>query len=366
MSTWYQISNVDEIDSPALLVYPDRIRENITRIISMVPPARLRPHIKTHKMKEVAAMQIAAGITKYKCATIAEAEILGVLGASDVLIAYQPTKVKAQRLVKLINAYPDTRFSCLVDNLSTARMLSTLAQSYQITIDVYIDLNVGMNRTGIEPEEAYALVKQCDSLGALQVIGLHAYDGHIHHPDVEVRRSICEPANARVEALYTQLQEEGYQLTKAVGGSPSFTFHAQRPDVECSPGTFVFWDKGYLEECPEQDFLPAAVLLTRVISKPTPTTICIDLGYKSIASENTLNRRVHFLNAPNLQPKSHSEEHMVIEVGENHTWQVGDVLYGLPIHICPTVALYESVLTVENGKVTDQWEVVARNRKIAN
>ena len=105
-------------------------------------------------------------------------------------------------------------------------------------------------------------------------------------------------------------------------------------------------------------------MLNRVISLPAKNKICIDPGYKSIASENDLSHRVYFLNAPALKPFSHSEEHMVIEVDNNHEYKIGDILYTLPIHICPTVALYDAGCCIENGKIENSWKIIARDRKI--
>jgi D-serine deaminase-like pyridoxal phosphate-dependent protein len=102
--------------------------------------------------------------------------------------------------------------------------------------------------------------------------------------------------------------------------------------------------------------------MTRVVSLPSSNTICIDLGYKAIASENPLENRVYFLNAPSLNPIGHSEEHMVLDAGESHTFKTGDVLYALPVHICPTIALYGKLSVVKNGAVVDEWEVAARKR----
>lgn len=364
MTEWYHIDNAHTIDSPALLFFPERISENISRVKEMLPLDRLRPHIKTHKTKEIAEMQVAAGITKFKCATIAEAELLGMVKAKDVLLAYQPLKAKALRLIQLIKAYPATSFSCLVDNEVTAIMLSDLASAAEMNISVYLDLNVGMDRTGIVPEISLELYEKCKLLPGIKMLGLHAYDGHIHHPDLEVRRTMYESSYMRIALLADQLVAKGFGINIIAGGSPSFPFHLENGRVECSPGTFVLWDKGYSDECGEQDFLSAALVLTRVISQPTPTRICIDLGYKSIASENPLDRRVYFINAPDLQPVGHSEEHMVIEVGEGHSWKIGDILYAMPIHICPTVALYESAVTVSDHKVGGHWKIIARDRKL--
>ena len=97
---------------------------------------------------------------------------------------------------------------------------------------------------------------------------------------------------------------------------------------------------------------------------PGETKICLDLGHKSISAENELQRRVYFLNAPELKFISHSEEHLVAEAGPGHSYKVGDVLYGLPFHICPTCALYERALVVKSNKITAEWKVIARDKNI--
>jgi D-serine deaminase-like pyridoxal phosphate-dependent protein len=148
------------------------------------------------------------------------------------------------------------------------------------------------------------------------------------------------------------------------GGTPFFPIYAQSQEIECSPGTFILWDKGYQEMVPEQKFLIAAVVLTRIVSLPNERRICLDLGYKAIASENELHNRVHFLNAPDLKVISQSEEHLVVEAPAAHSWKVGDLIYALPVHICPTVALYERAFIVEKGIVSCNWKIIARDRRI--
>lgn len=144
--------------------------------------------------------------------------------------------------------------------------------------------------------------------------------------------------------------------------APSFPVYARYPDVECSPGTFVLWDKGYADGLPDQPFLLAAVLLVRIVSMPGPNRLCVDLGHKAVAAENPLERRIYFLNAPDLKPIGQSEEHWVLEAPSGYLWNVGDVLYGLPIHICPTVALHAYLAVVEDGTYVDRWKVASRDR----
>jgi D-serine deaminase-like pyridoxal phosphate-dependent protein len=363
---WYRFNNSEQIDTPALVIYPERVMSNINRLIKMVSsPSVLRPHVKTNKSTKVSRLMIDAGITKFKCATIAEAEMLGRTEALDVLLAYQPTLTKLERFVQLILAYPKTNYSCLVDNETTADMISVVATVNNLVIPVCIDLNVGMNRTGIIPEKALKLFYYLTTLSGIKFKGLHAYDGHIEDLNLADRTIHCDKEFEPVEKLRKNIQGLGYPLPLLIaGGSPTFAIHAKRTNVECGPGTFVFWDKGYQEHIPEQSFLFAAIVLARVVSMPNETKICIDLGYKSISSEKPLQDRLYFLNAPQLKPYSQSEEHLVIEVGQGHEYKIGDEFYVLPKHICPTVAMYDEAHIIEKGNYAQKWPIDARGREI--
>src|SRR4051812_11826047 len=367
MNEWDHITEIDKLDSPVLVVFPERVKANIQTAIRMVGDAeRLRPHVKTNKSAEATQLMLDAGITKFKCATIAEAEILGMIKAPDVVLAYQPLGPKLSRFIELAKKFPATKYSCLVDNISAANEQASTFMANGLETPVYIDLNVGMNRTGIVPgEAAIELCQFISSAKGIKLAGLHAYDGHIRNKDLAMRRKECDEAFAAIEKLKKQLLKIGISTPNIiVGGSPTFPIHAGRKNVECSPGTFIYWDKGYTDLCPEQNFLTAAVLVTRVISLPSPERICTDLGHKSVAAENEIGRRVFFLNAFDLTPVGQSEEHLVCETGNSHHHKPGDVLYGLPYHVCPTVALYERVYTIENGKMTGEWTNIARDRKI--
>lgn len=363
---WYELRNADTLDTPALVIYLDRVKQNIQTLIQSIDDvSRLRPHIKTHKSPEVTQLLLASGIKKFKCATIAEAEMLAMAEAPDVILAYQPVGPKAKRLADLIKKYPATKFSCLIDNSETAEALSTIFEAEKMSVNVYIDLNVGMNRTGIEPENAFELFQSCKKLSGLKIVGLHAYDGHIRDVDFEARTKRCDEAFARVEALHEKIKSiEKKDLIIVAGGSPTYSIHSKRKTIECSPGTFVYWDSGYEKILREQNFVPAALVVARVVSKPKSDVICVDLGHKAIASENSLPDRVSFLNGKNLKPVGHSEEHMVLQVEDGKEYNVGDVLYGVPYHVCPTVALHDRPAVAENNMVVKYWETLSRNRRI--
>jgi len=363
---WYGIDNVREIASPALLIYPDRVEENIRRMIRIAGRVgNLRPHMKTHKMPDVIRMQVEQGITRFKCATIAEAEMTAAAGAEDVLLAYQPVGPNVDRFLELAARFPSVRFSCTVDNPGSVGELSDAAARSSTRVEVLVDLDVGQHRTGIAPDtRAFDLYRSIAALPALAPGGLHAYDGQVHDSDVTERTAACEAAFAPVEVLRRRLEREGLTVPRVVaGGTPTFPMHARRGNVECSPGTCIFWDAGYEKKLPDLDFLPAALVLTRVVSKPAPGRLCLDLGHKALASEMPP-PRVVFLNLPAVNAVAHNEEHLVVETVDADAFKVGDCLFGMPWHICPTVALHSEAVIVENGRATQHWRIAGRERKL--
>jgi len=285
---WFELENASEVPSPSLLIFADRVRENLARMVTIAGgPERLRPHVKTHKLPQIVRLSIELGITRFKCATLAEAEMLAKARAPDVLLAYQPVGPNVQRLKALFDAHPETRFSCLLDDAPSALALSSAFADSERALGVWLDVDVGMNRTGVaDPEVAQALYALLVELPGLFVRGLHAYDGHVQARDLTERTAQANAAFARLDALADELKRAGFPVeARVIGGSPSFKIHAQHGGVELGPGTTVLWDHGYGTNFPDLEFLPAALVLTRVVSKPTDNRLCLDLGYKAIGSE---------------------------------------------------------------------------------
>jgi D-threonine aldolase len=363
---WWLIKNSDEIETPALVVYPERVDKNIVRALAIQPDVNLlRPHVKTNKIPEVEQMLMKHGITKFKCSTIAEAEMLAGVNAPDVLLAYQPTGPGIRRFVHLTTAYPSTNFSCIIDNTETASALSKAFRKINATGMVFIDVNNGMNRTGIAPSGVLSLFAACRRLKGIRIKGLHVYDGHITATGIRERTRQVRTDFNETDMMFDVLNENGEgDLVMIAGGTPTFPVHASREGVECSPGTFVFWDMGYAGSYPEMPFEPAAVVVTRVVSIVTDDLLCLDLGYKALAAEKPL-PRVQFLNEPGAVPVSQSEEHLVVKVKNARRFSPGDLWYGVPIHICPTVALHDKALIVEKSVWQGEWQVTARTRKIS-
>lgn len=365
---WWKINSETPPDTPFLAVYEDRIRFNLERLIGAVngDTQKLRPHIKTHKIGEILELFKIYNIKKVKCATIAEAELAALHEIPDVLLAYQPVGVKKDRWISLIQKYPGINFSTIVDNLESAKALSEIGKNNTLTLNIYLDLNAGMNRTGISISDQWSdLASEIISLNNVHFEGIHIYDGHIKG-SVEERNIQASDSFAIIKKELEKIQQKvNYELKIVAGGSNTFPFYSTQENIESSPGTFVFWDSNYQTNLPEQEFKPALVIVGTIISKPTNSTICIDIGYKAVSSENPIDKRLVILNDQNLIPLSHSEEHLIVENRGKNQYAIGDTIYALPYHVCPTCALYDTVQVInKEHQICDEWKVVARSRKI--
>ncbi len=379
MGAWFRISDEDLLYSPAMLVYRSRVGQNLDRMVQLAGDAsRLRPHVKTHKMPQVIQMKLARGITKFKAATVAEAEMVAEAGGLDACLAYQPVGPQIKRLCALALHYPAVRFSTLVDNLDSLAAIASAASAHGVSIPLWLDLNIGMNRTGIAPgDEAVSIYRRLADTPGVSAAGLHAYDGHLRDPSPGLLQRRVSEVYSPVWQMTEQLNDAGLMVpTILAAGTPTAqylaaqSFVSQRhggPTVEYGAGTTVLWDDGQVN-LEDQGFVHAATLFCRVISKPSADLVCVDLGTKSVSSEMP-QPRVRFLTEDESTEEdvsivSQSEEHMVLRVKHPAQFPIGKVLYAIPKHVCPTVALHQEVAVVEAGRVVEQWPVVARARRL--
>jgi D-threonine aldolase len=369
MDSRYRLEGTSELLSPSLLIFRDLLRQNLSDMITMARGAdRLRPHVKTHKMGEVVRLAGALGIRKHKCATIAEAEMVAAAGGTDALLAYPLVGPNIPRFIRLISRYPETTFRVTVDHPDSARALALAAEGLDRPVPVLVDLEVGMGRTGIDPgEPAAELYELLARLPNLTPDGLHAYDGHIHDTDLSARRKAVRSGQEKTLELRDRLISRGLPVPRLVfGGTPSFPIHAELddPGVECSPGTIVLQDHGYATMYPDLAFTPAALLFTRVVSRPRPDRLCLDLGHKAVAADPA-GPRVYLIDLPEARFVGHNEEHLVVETPEADRYPIGTALLAIPTHICPTCALHRRVYVMSAGRLEGEWEVTARDRVIA-
>ena len=382
----YHFLEEENIDSPSLIYYQDIIEENINKAIGLAGNAqRLWPHMKTHKTSALLKMQIEKGINRFKCATIAEAELCAMANAADALIAYPLVGPAIGRFVKLRKKYGKTTFWAMGDNLRQLGLLGKAVKAESDTpVDTLIDVNIGMNRTGVLPEDLEEFYFNAIKIEGLCIKGFHCYDGHLGIKDLDERRAAADSASKIFWEAKKSLEKKGCVFPVLImGGTPTFACHRETEGVFLSPGTFFVQDYGYSSKFADLDFTPGAAILSRVISHPAKDLFTLDTGSKAIATDPA--DRGIIADFPNAKPVLQSEEHWVWKLenpnessngGSAKTLNdgstpagnvlppIGTIVYIIPTHICPTSALYPCIVAVKNGKLLEYWEVGARNRKI--
>ncbi len=365
----YRLLDEDKIETPALIVFLDHVQANLDHMLEIAgSPHRLRPHCKTHKTRQIIRLWLERGVTKHKCATIAEAEMLADAGASDVFLAYQVVGPNVDRLVRLTDRFPHVRFAATVDHLHALEALSKRAEQSGREIGVFLDLDPGMHRTGIAPgSSAMELYEAICATPFIRAAGLHWYDGHIRESDLGQRRGQCLASWDRLLGFRNQLLLQGLPVEAVVAaGTGTFPILAEvdEPGLELSPGTTVYHDQGYRELYPEMPFVPALAILTRVISCNCRGFVTLDVGHKSCAADQPAGKRLYFPTLPDAVEFQHTEEHLVVKTDAAHELKLGDALLAFPRHACPASVAFDFAHVVSNGRLVDRWTIVARNRRI--
>ncbi len=367
MKACYHIQDTSEIFTPALVVFRELLEENLDGMIAIAGNAsRLRPHCKTHKMREVIQMQLDRGISKHKCATFAEAEMLADAGVKDIFLAYNLVGPNIRRAVTFVEKYPDVTFSVTADHSSPITALGEAMTASNRSIDVLLDIDTGQHRTGVVAgSRAEQLYRQIVQTPGLNPGGLHVYDGHQHQSSRDERAAAIDVEWQKLIAVRDRLLASDCPVPRIVaGGTASFPVYAAKvdPTIELSPGTCIFNDAGYGERFPDLQFTPAALLLTRVVSLPAANRVTLDLGYKAVASDPPAGSRLVFPDLPEAEQVLQNEEHLVLETPRASEYQPGDELLAIPRHICPTSALHKQVFVIVDEKLVGRWDVASRDR----
>ncbi len=390
----YPIDAPEAIPSPALLYFRRHIEENIDKMVQIAggpnaAPRRLRPHIKTFKTMGVVELLRRRGVSMFKCATVAEAEMLAAGGVTDILLAYPIVGPNTSRVATLVAKHPEVSLKVLGDDsealaaLSQAlsRALAGAQKRSSRTVEVLVDLDPGLHRTGVAFDDAPGIVRFVAESVGLSFGGLHYYDGQNHQSDFDERMAAAQAGYDAVADLTSTLENEGYAVPRRVmGGTPTFPCYARFGDVELSPGTSTIHDWGYQKTMPDLPFVPAGLVLGRVVSRPSATRFTIDVGSKAIATDPKGQRGV-ILGYEEAVPVLQNEEHWVWEMPSARAGAprgaagaeagppapaVGTELLVAPAHICPTTALYDEVVVVgPDGAVEGSWPVTARSRRLS-
>ncbi len=366
----YEVARLERILTPALLVYADYVRQNIQTTLGLVggDARKLRPHVKTAKLAWVVREMASAGITDYKCATTLELLTAATCGARDVLVAYPATGANAERVRQIAASFPEVAISALVES---PERIGEWAGS---GVGLFIDVNPGMDRTGIGQERTEAIAEMAKAIRKAKIAfrGLHYYEGHLGSLALDERTSVAHRGYDQLMEIAAALKAAGVPAENVVtSGTPAFPcalayagFRMAPFHHQFSPGTVVFNDLTSLSQLPrEWAYRPAAVVLSRVVSRPRANIVTCDAGHKSVSADAGV-PNCRAIGREDLTPLKPSEEHLPLEVPEGASVPaIGEFLYLVPKHVCPTVNNFDHALVVEQGKVARLDRVAARGRE---
>ena len=366
----YTIRDTDDIITPALIYYKDGLLENAARAIRMAGGAdRLWPHVKTHKSMDMVHMLMKLGIRRFKCAQIAELEMVCRAGADAAILSMPPAGPTARRAAALVRAFPDTALYFIAECREHIGDYARAAAEAGVSFRLLMDVNFDMDRTGAPLSKAEELFAFAAEQEGVEFLGFHCYDGN-RHEEIGKRQKIVDKADAAVFRMRDRLVSCGFRPEVIVfGGSPSFPCHVkyQGEGIWYSPGTIMIFDKNYSTAFPDLDFVHAAAIMSRVISRPAEGLFTLDCGYKGISGDPPMEKRAYIAGFGHCRPVLQNEEHLVFKMDpgyEAKTPAVGTVFYLIPGHICPCALLYPEILIAENGEIIDHWETTARDRRI--
>lgn len=366
----YRLSGIEEVLTPALLVYPHSIASNIERTLALLDgdATRWRVHIKTAKLGHTLRMLTERGVRNFKCATTLELLVACQEGARDVLLAYPSIGANARRVREIAEQFPEVRISALAENDEQIRQWSGSR------LGVFLDINPGMNRTGIEQErspEILSLVRAIGNAG-LEFRGLHYYDGHYGALSERARTEAAHRGYDSLLKVVTEIERGGAPVPEVItAGTPTLlsslsyeSFRGKGFIHRVSPGTIVYCDGTSLSQVPsDYGYRPAVLVLTRVVSRPQTGTVTCDAGHKAVSADAGVPTCL-VVGHPELTPLSPSEEHLPLAVKEGAAApEVREPLYLLPRHVCPTVNNFDCALLVADGRIQSVERVSARGRE---
>jgi D-serine deaminase-like pyridoxal phosphate-dependent protein len=366
----YGVSGMEDVMTPALVVYPEIIASNLERTVELLggDADRWRVHIKTAKLGYTVRMMVERGIRNFKCATTLELLTACQCGAADVLLAYPSIGANARRVREIAEEFGRVRISVLAENEEQVR------QWRGSCVGVFLDINPGMNRTGIEEGHGGEVTSLVRAIGAggLEFRGMHYYDGQHRAADERERTAAAHHGYDRLLEIVKEIEHSGVRVAEVVtAGTPTLPcslsyegFRSAGFIHRISPGTVVYSDASSLAKLPkEYGYQPAVLVLTRVVSHPCAGMITCDAGHKAVSADAGVPTCV-VVGHSELTSLSPSEEHLPMRVEGSATGpQIGEVLYLLPRHVCPTVNNFDDALLVRNGEIESVEKVSARGRE---
>ncbi len=357
---------LDELDTPAVIIDLDLMEANINRLMQkLVGKVAVRPHFKTIKSPELARKLIEAGAVGGCVAKISEAEVMAAGGIEDLLITTEIIgQPKLARLVTLLKEYPNLKLKGVVDSLSGATALNQALAANNLQLELYLDVNVGQNRTGLNPGEVLEFAQKLRELPQLHLIGLHGYEGHLQHvPEQGEREKLCREAMQRLVRVAEELRKAGFDIqVVSTGGTGTAEICAAYPGVtEVQPGSFIFMDVAYRTALGPV-YSNSLTILSTVLSRPVSNRAVIDAGLKSLSTDSGM-AEVKKLEGVKYRPGG--DEHGILEWADTNqaiTLEVGDRVEMIPSHIDTTINLHDFYYGYRSGQIETIWPISARGK----
>ncbi len=350
---------LNAVDTPQLLIDLDVVDANLRRMFDAFRgrPVGVRVHFKSLKCAGLARHIAAAGGNGFLCAKLNEAEVLADAGLTDILLANQVVgPIKLRRVAELARR---ARLRVCVDDPANVEELSRAAREAGSTVGVLVEVNIGMDRCGVEPgEPAVALARKIHGSPGLRFDGLQGYDGHLQLvADPAERRARCLQSLEKLVGTRRLIERAGIPVEVVTGaGTGTWEFVGGYEGVtEIQPGSFVLMDCAYHAVRPE--FGCALSILTAVISR-RPRWYVLDAGSKAISRD---------FGTPVVKGRPQdkitrlSEEHANVESADPAVRR-GDRVEVIPAHCCATMNLHRTCLAVRRGRVEAVWPIEASGR----
>lgn len=366
----YLIENVKEVLTPALAIYTEILDANITVTLDLVggKADRWRPHVKTAKLAYVMRRLVDRGVMNFKCSTTLELRVACESGAADVVLAYPAVGANARRVRAIADEFAQTRVSALAENADQ------IDQWKESRVGLFIDVNPGMDRTGIEQSRAGEIVELARAIEAAGIAfrGLHYYDGHLAKLDLAKRERVAHDGYDRLMALINAVESAGIKVEEVItAGTPALPCSLSYPKLDggdfihrVSPGTIIYSDCTSLAQLPKEwGYRPAAVVVSTVVSHPSAGRVTCDAGHKTVSADSGV-PTCGVIGRSDLLPARPSEEHLPVEVSAGRDApKIGEHIYLVPMHVCPTVNNFDYALIVEGNSVVAVERVTARGRE---
>jgi D-serine deaminase-like pyridoxal phosphate-dependent protein len=366
----YRIEGVHQILTPALAIYPEIVDSNIAITLQLLggDANRWRPHVKTSKLAFTMRRMVERGIANFKCSTSLELVTVCEAGARDVLLAYPVVGANARRVREISEQFGAVCISALVESEQQIKIWNGSR------VGLFIDVNPGMDRTGIEQDRVDEIVRlaRAIELAGLVFRGLHYYDGHLSSLELPERESVAHRGYDQLMTIVAALSGASLKVGEVItAGTPSFpcTLSYSRfndaPFIHrASPGTVIYGDCSSLAQLPsEYGYRPAAVVVSTVVSHPSERRLTCDAGHKTVSADAGA-PTCAVIGRPDLLSLKPSEEHLPVEVAPGAAIPaIGEILYLVPRHICPTVNNFDHAIIVAAGRITGVERVTARGRE---